>query len=471
MRLLKIKEIIKKIIKKKLKPLQKFMIIWWTISYLRKQISAIRGYIPREDVIAEADKDLVKVIREQNNQEKAVEKYKKAIVFRSDSLELYSHLANLLVKQGKLDEAITYLEKGLCLRKFDNRMNSREEVTDKGFHLATLVWGNYFTDIFLNMALPSLLAPGNIPVFQDRKNSVYKIYTTAKDAEVIIKSKSYQLLAGIINTQIHTFEFPNYSLEQYKFLTICQKPALIECYKQDCAFVYLTPDHLYADGSFTNLLKIAARGKRFVMQPHMEVIAETFIPAIKKQFFSNPDRTIVSVPPRDLVKTALANLHPSEKSRFWKAKGFNRWPAYIYWQKDSEGLLKRCFHMHPLMIHPAKKNVLPIGTIDGSNYLDLVCPKVEDFYIVQDSDEIMSVGITPLAHSTNNLIRQDAESSVAEVVDWAKRETSNCHRYFVQHKLKIHAEELLEERWKEVEAESDAAIDKINYMIDCQKGN
>lgn len=112
--LLKIKEIIKK----KLKPLQKFMSIWWMLSYLRKQVSAIRGYLPREDVIAEADKDLVKVIREQDDREKAVEKYKKAMAFRPDSLEICSQLAGLLVKQGKLDEAITYVEKTLYLGEF-----------------------------------------------------------------------------------------------------------------------------------------------------------------------------------------------------------------------------------------------------------------------------------------------------------------------------------------------------------------
>lgn len=340
-----------------------------------------------------------------------------------------------------------------------------------GFHLVTVVWGSDFTDIFLNLVLPSLLSPGNLPVFQEMKQSVYKIYTTAKDAEVIAKSKKYKLLTEIINTKIKVFRFPRYPVGRYQYLTFCQKHALIEAYKQDCAFVYLTPDNIYANGSFTNLLKIVATGKRVVMEPSFTVTAEKFIPVAKKKLFSIEENGRVSIDSRRLIKIAISYLHPIEKALFWKSTDFSGWPALLYWSVKEDGLLKRAFHLHPLMIRPKKKWILPSGTVDGSKYLDLACPNLEEFYIVEDSDEIMSVGIKPLNHPVNHFIRQNTKSSVNEVAEWAKREASSCHRHFFQHKIRIHGNEISENQWKAIEEESDRVVQKINAMIDYKEAN
>jgi hypothetical protein len=50
-----------------------------------------------------------------------------------------------------------------------------------GFLLVTPVWGKLYTEIFLSVGLPSLLAQHNLPAI--KSPLAYHIYTTSEDAE------------------------------------------------------------------------------------------------------------------------------------------------------------------------------------------------------------------------------------------------------------------------------------------------
>src|SRR5581483_9365276 len=58
-------------------------------------------------------------------------------------------------------------------------------------HLSTVVWGTWHIEAFLEVNLPSLLAPGNLPVLAARHQTEYFIYTTAEDIPRIESSPAF----------------------------------------------------------------------------------------------------------------------------------------------------------------------------------------------------------------------------------------------------------------------------------------
>jgi len=59
------------------------------------------------------------------------------------------------------------------------------EKTRSTTNIVTVLWGENFIDRYLKTTLPTLLAPGNIPTFTAGRQCEYRIYTTAKDAEIL----------------------------------------------------------------------------------------------------------------------------------------------------------------------------------------------------------------------------------------------------------------------------------------------
>ena len=64
-----------------------------------------------------------------------------------------------------------------------------------------------------------------------------------------------------------------------------------------------------------------------------------------------------------------------------------RRPIGVYWNVPNEGILARGFYLHPLMVAPLRREVLPVGTID-QHYLFHSCPVRERVHVVSDSDEL-----------------------------------------------------------------------------------
>ena len=63
-----------------------------------------------------------------------------------------------------------------------------------GYHFVTPVWGEAYTKLYVEVAIPAQLAPGNVPSFRDVPNCRYVIYTRPEDADVIRSSPVYKRL-------------------------------------------------------------------------------------------------------------------------------------------------------------------------------------------------------------------------------------------------------------------------------------
>lgn len=332
------------------------------------------------------------------------------------------------------------------------------------FHLINVVWGDAYINLFLNLCLPTQLSPGNIPVFRQSKESVYKIYTTAKDAEAIVKHPVYSVLSKAIDTQIKVFNLSEECMKySHTIMNYCHQHAIAEANRDDAILIVLCPDTIWSDETFVNLFKIVETGYRVIAVPNLSVVTESFGPAFLKKFgIINP--TTISVSSRDLVKMTLEHLHPFIKSYIWTSQGINNiWPSYFYWNVENSGLIARCFRQHPLMIYPEIKNVLSPDPIDSA-YLSLSCPNINDFYVVEDSDRIFVVNLVEKDYYSQNILNDGTRLGINEASQWLKQYENThvmpCHKLFFQSKIRIHTQPL-SLIWQKIEEESDQVVDLI----------
>lgn len=322
------------------------------------------------------------------------------------------------------------------------------------FHFVTAVWGEVYTNFYMSVILPTQLSPRNLIYFQGRSESVYHIYTTSKDAKVIKNSLSYAKLSEIMTTDIHIIDGLDLK-SKYQAMAECHKRAIQKANMEECAIIFLSPDAICSDGTFMNIVKLAEKGIRAVMILGVRVTKETFIPSLLNQHCINGVNVTISA--RQLVRIAMENLHPMSKSLFWNSKCFNkRNPSNFYWQVGMEGLLCRSFHLHPLMVNPIRRGVLPSGTIDD-DYILKAFKSLDQIHVVCDSDEI---AVCEISASNQWGEFPHNRSCIWQVAKWVVAHTNLVHRDFVKKKIFFHSEDL-SRRWVEVEHDSEYVIRKI----------
>ena len=333
------------------------------------------------------------------------------------------------------------------------------------FHLINVVWGKIYTKFFLDLCLPTQLSPGNVPAFRNLERAVYKIYTTAQDAETIIKHPSYSVLSDTIDTQIKIFNFPDEYLKNYKHTAMnsCHQHAVVEANKDNCGLVFLIPDGAYADGSLNKLIDLSKAGKRAVMLSTYRINKETFVPEFVELFNPHSLPTI-SVSTRELVRLSLKHLHPVTEALFWKSTGSkSAWPSINIWRVSNEEILIRQFHLHPLMVIPSRKDVLPSPTIDGK-YISMGCSNLDEVYIVEDSDEMYYCELSK-PDMYRDHIRSEGWTDIKFVAQWMESQTDSFHRYCLKNYRIRHHANGISPKWEKIKRESDIIINEVESVF------
>ncbi len=388
------------------------------------------------------------------------------------------------------------------------------------FHLTNVTWGAEHTRLYLDISLPSQLSPDNIPALADRPGTVYKLYTTIEDGAVIQKSPVFQQLLKLVTTEIIYIDTgskkrsiaapplpgqqqepnPNEPEKLYDFhatledsklihqsnvfsrlsprlqqevggiasapppisahtiLSRCHIDANKEGGKVGAAVVFLAPDMVFADGAFKRLAELIDAGKRAVITAGTRVAAETFVPAFMRDF--SHGETDITITPRQLTGLAMNHWHPATLASYWPPRV--NWPSNMFWPVGDEGLVGRCFHMHPIVVVAKQENVNFDSTIDD-DYVVRAYPRDEDVYVVEDSDEFCTYEISSVKHLKS--IMQDMALDTPRVGCWATSHANKLHRRLANHVVRMHSGEP-SAAWAAVEAQSDIDIHNVmQWMV------
>ncbi len=323
------------------------------------------------------------------------------------------------------------------------------------FHFIMVVWGEQFCELLLDVCLPSLLSPHNLPVFPYRDNSVFVIYTDSRSRPTIEQSESFAQLSQFMKVRVILLD-QYLKGDAFETFQICHRQAIVEAMAEDAAICFLAPDTVWSDGSLRQMAARTASGARAIMIPGLRLTRESFIPAMAEVRRASGNGTI-SLSGRALTRIALRHLHPTSESLFWDYRPINFWSSHMYWWVEPGGMLARCFHMHPLMIYPESGASDFAESIDG-DYIAAACRTPGSVYVVQDSDEMLGFEISPLLHCVG--VFRKPSLKCLEIARFVSGHTNLQHRQFARIPIRIHSDNL-SPRWAAMERTTGRQVDRI----------
>jgi hypothetical protein len=305
--------------------------------------------------------------------------------------------------------------------------------------LLTTVWGERYIEEYTQVSLPSLLAPGNLPALVQATNLEVLIMTAAASTGSFERHEAFRILRSICPVRFIAIDdlitTGNYGVT----LTLAFARGIADSgdRQTDTYFVFMNSDFVLADGSFRTLAHRIAAGAPCVLTASLRANAEATLPSLRRAV--DPATKQLAVPPRELVRLALDNLHPTVVAKtitqdFINCQTHNQ----IYWQVDADTLLGRQHLIFMLAIKPER----PLGPVNSYCDYGLVPELVPSgrFEVIGDSDDFFALETQPVHQEKEFLFcgKPSPDKIAKELAGW----TTNEHRCFAGADVVFHAEEL-----------------------------
>jgi hypothetical protein len=339
-------------------------------------------------------------------------------------------------------------------------MTTERTALQAGIDFIVPVWGSEYTRCFTEICLPTFLAPGNIPALPYPDRHVFQIYTTPRDRAAIEASPAYHQLVRHMRVNFHRVRVaePTRSLYPLSVQSDCYRRAIRAADAADRAMFFMTPDMIIADGSLRNLATIADRPNvRAVLSTGVRLVKETVATELLAQHRVRDDA--IAIGPRPLVRMMLRHIHPMARAHFYRpnegteAIGLSN----LYWRVDDEGIVARCFHLHPFLVYPRVKNAPFSSTVDG-DYIESACPDVSETYICSDSDEFCVCELSPASRTAEPYPRN---TPLSRFVRWMRDSTTPRHRVLITRNIRLHGDISDAELWRRTETEAGEVVSAL----------
>jgi hypothetical protein len=323
------------------------------------------------------------------------------------------------------------------------------------------VWGTHYLKQFVDVGLPTLLAPGNLPGLAKALPCEFVLLTSDEDAEQFATHPAYAYLQTVCDVRLESISDlitgDNYSTT----ITLAFERAVRAAGPEmtDTCFFFLISDYLIADGSLANALARMQAGVSGLLAGNFQVAGEDAAKTFQQTF----DRggPAVSLPARQLVKWALAHLHPMTVANMAdfplvSSAHSNR----LFWSVDENTIIGRFYLMHMLCIRPEVTDFV-IGSSCDYSFIPEMCPS-GNVEALTDSDEYLVVEMQPTGHERGflRLGPVTPKSLARSLSEW----TTACHRDNVRHLLVFHAADIPDAA-REVGAQADAFLAQVSRRL------
>jgi len=331
----------------------------------------------------------------------------------------------------------------------------------KAIQLLVPVWGTSFISQFLEVSLPTLLAPGNLPALANALPCKLVFLTSSDDAADLNDQAAIHYLRGLCEVEIRIIDDlitgDNYSTTitlAYARAVRAAGDAML-----DTCFFFMISDYIIADGSLANVLARMRDGSSGVVAGNFQVTEES----AKSSFFKTFDlgELHLSLRPRDLIRWALDYLHPMTLANMVNfplchSTHCNR----LFWRVDENTLVGRFYLMHMICIRPEAADFV-VGSSCDYSFIPEMCPSGK-VHVVTDSDEYLVVEMQKHGHERNFVRLGSAKQSalVGGLAEWA----TATHRRNAHSAVVFHAAALPPDLEKVV-AESATYVEAIEQSL------
>jgi len=285
-----------------------------------------------------------------------------------------------------------------------------------------VIWGGRYVAEFCRAALPSFLAPGNLPHLAAETDLEVLIMTSAASLPAFDTEPCFQHLRATCPVRFILIDDLIGPGLYGVTLTLAYARGIQDsgAAQTETDFIFMNSDFVLSDGALATVLARLRQGHRCVLAPSLRARAEAVLPLIE-----SPSGGVLAMAPRSMVRLALAHLHPTVIGKtvsqdFVTSTTHNQ----VYWQVDRETLLARHFLIFMVAIRPE----VPLGPV--ASYCDYgFVPELVpsgDMVVLGDSDEFFMLELQATEQEKHFL--RPGRASVSQIAQGLMGWTTAEHR-------------------------------------------
>jgi tetratricopeptide (TPR) repeat protein len=330
------------------------------------------------------------------------------------------------------------------------------------------VWGEQHLELFLDYVLPSLLAPGNFPALAKAYDLHFEIFTTAACRRKIKANERFQRLDEFLTPRFRLFPkslmaFSDHHVGRFQLLQLSHYVTLECARKIDADVIFALPDNIVNDGFY------GALGRHMLQSKKVKAVAccgfrlyvGDILPNIDRDFRA-PDGT-VSIPSDGIMRLVMDHL---DDTWFVDSNRFAVSPFFLIWRVGKEGLFVRATHFQPYGLRARYLNKPLWATIDpvDAQFMHRHFDDTDDIVLIQDKEMcLLDAGVAPILDP----YEIEGENRFDEYIFARFLHTYDTplHRKYLKAPVRLHLGSP-SPKWKRVEKESAAMIERVFALID-----
>jgi hypothetical protein len=359
------------------------------------------------------------------------------------------------------------------------------------FYFMIPFWGAAYRDYFVDICLPSLLAPKNFPLLNANEGHRFLIATTKADWAAIENLPIIQTMRKHVTPVLLEIEppaaTPPGSSKAVWQQNYCQRLLVEAAYDARALACMLWPDIILSDGMVSALKRWAAAGYELVLFASLRHIREDVISLLETRDILSPvqKHSLTSRPitlsPRVLADISVQTLHPEVSVFDVSDPRLPVVPPFIFSQvPEGRGIIIHSFAGQPILMDFASIDHHDTTCLEENIFENVYVDRnfsSQTTYFLQDSDEFGVLSLTPKAIG-NLPVSADSNEHPTQLgllcrVRYAMIEQTDHNRLRIRRDLfrvpiRWHKDDV-DDLWRTKESELDAIINRAVgdfYMTD-----
>lgn len=303
----------------------------------------------------------------------------------------------------------------------------------------TVVWGETYIARFAELALPSFMAPGNLPALAESTNLEVVIMTRRSDIGFFDQHPVFHTLQTICPVRFIEIDDLITTGVYGVTLTLAYARPIIACGREmlDTHFVFMNADFVLADGSLRSLLKHIESDRSIVLGPSFRATAEAVEPLLE----AIVDKTsgVLAISPRQMAGISIAHPHPTTVAKIVNQDlCHSTHPNQFFWRIDDKTLLGRYYLIFMLCLKP-ERMIETINSFCDYALIPEMCPSGDEA-VMDDSDDFFMLELQQREQEKEmlRLGRQPTDEITRSLQSWTTAE----HRRAARHDILFHAGEI-----------------------------
>lgn len=257
--------------------------------------------------------------------------------------------------------------------------------------LITIVWGDEYCDRIVNITLPSILAPGNLPTLVEKFSCELVIVTEKRLYERIDNSAAGLAVKKYCNIRYVAIDDLIEGNAGYGMsLTYALHRGFDDLgdAMKDYFLIFFNADFILADDSYRVLAEHMAAGEELIFAPSYCVNAGQVLPMLSAK--KDQESSVIAFEKRDMARIALAYRHNTVRAKTINQQMFHMHVTdQFYWNIDQHTRLGRQLPIAIVCMKPQNVVTEPLCFWDYST-ISLLCP-TSNRCVLGDSDDFLMI--------------------------------------------------------------------------------